>query len=45
MPMQCNFVMQNSIEYIETQYNSSMFIDKMSTINLEQKIFKNTEYV
>ena len=45
MPMQCNVVMQNSIEYIETQYNSSMFIDKMSTINLEQKIFKNTEYV
>ena len=43
--MQCNVVMQNSIEYIETQYNSSMFIDKMSTINLEQKIFKNTEYV
>ena len=45
MPMQCNVVMQNSIEYIETQYNSSMFIDKMSTINLEQKIFKNIEYV
>ena len=43
--MQCNVVMQNSIEYIEMQYNSSMFIDKMSTINLEQKIFKNTEYV
>ena len=37
--------MQNSIEYIETQYNSSMFIYKMSTINLEQKVFKNTEYV